>query len=104
MLLAALTFLVELALGRRRIGRSATAPRLGVVLVAVAITVEEATQALMPHRTLSPVDLACSWLGIWLGALAASRVLDQRDRTSAPPSGMARRLELHRHATLRWWQ
>jgi hypothetical protein len=71
-LLAIVTLLVELALRDRRIGRGRWAPRLGVVLVAVAITAEEASQAFVPGRTFSLVDLACSYVGIALGARGAT--------------------------------
>ena len=69
--LAIVTLLVELALRGRRMGRAAWAPRLGVALVVVAITAEEASQTFIPGRTFSLVDLACSYLGIAIGARLA---------------------------------
>ncbi|AHG92787.1 hypothetical protein J421_5252 (plasmid) [Gemmatirosa kalamazoonensis] len=82
-LLAVLTLLVDLALGGRRIRLGGLAPQLGSVLVAAAITMEEASQAFFPDRTLSAADLACSYLGVYLGARAAAALL-ARWRAPAP--------------------
>jgi polysaccharide biosynthesis protein VpsQ len=81
-LLAGLTLLLELALGGRRVGRGPRAPRLGSMLAAVAITAEEASQAFFPGRTLSLADLACSYLGVYLGGRAAAALL----RRAATPT------------------
>lgn len=71
-LLAGLGFVCELALRGRRVRLGAWTPSLAGVLVAVGITLEEASQALFPGRTLSVADLACSYLGIYLGVRAAA--------------------------------
>jgi hypothetical protein len=82
-LLAGLTFLVDLVLRGRQVRLGAVAPQLGSLLVAVGITAEEASQAFFPGRTLSAADLACSYLGVYLGARAAAALLT-RSRPLAP--------------------
>jgi polysaccharide biosynthesis protein VpsQ len=86
-LLGGLAFVVDLALRGRRVGAGPRAPLLGSVLVAAAITAEEASQAFFPGRTLSLVDLACSFLGIYLGGRAATALL----RRAGPPPAAERR-------------
>ena len=70
-LLAGLAFACDLALRGRIVRLGPWTPSLAGVLVAVGITLEEASQALFPGRTLSVADLACSYLGIYLGVRAA---------------------------------
>ncbi|GLC24653.1 hypothetical protein [Roseisolibacter agri] len=73
-LLAALAFVCDLALQGRIVRLGAWTLSLAGVLVAVGITLEEASQALFPGRTLSVADLACSYLGVYLGVRAARRL------------------------------
>ena len=72
-LLALLAFALETALGGRRLRVGRLAIPIGVLALGVAITAEEVSQAFFPARTLSVVDLACSYFGIALGHLAATR-------------------------------
>lgn len=71
-LLATVAFAVGLALRGRRVRVGRWTPPLASVLVGVGITLEEASQAWFPGRTLSWADLACSYLGIYLGTVAAA--------------------------------
>ncbi len=70
-LLAAVTFVVAMALRGRRVRLGRWSLPLASVMVFVGITLEEASQAWFPGRTLSVADLACSYLGILLGTWAA---------------------------------
>jgi hypothetical protein len=74
-LLGAVTFVVASALRGRRVRLGSWTPRLASTLVTVGITLEEASQAWFPGRTLSAADLACSYLGIYLGGRAAAALL-----------------------------
>jgi polysaccharide biosynthesis protein VpsQ len=74
-LLGVLSFLLSLALQGRRIRLGRWSPGLGATMVGLGISLEEASQGFFPARTLSAVDLACSYLGIYLGARAAASVL-----------------------------
>ncbi|HKG91071.1 MAG TPA: hypothetical protein VKA84_04195, partial [Gemmatimonadaceae bacterium] len=79
LLLGALSLVLNLALrGRRWRPGGVALVRLGSLLLAVAITAEELSQARFPTRTLSAGDLACSYLGIWAGGLAATWVILRR--------------------------
>lgn len=73
-LLAVVTFAVAVALRGRRVRLGRWSLPLAIVVVGVGITLEEASQAWFPGRTLSVADVACSYLGILLGAWAASRL------------------------------
>ncbi len=71
-LLAVLGVACDLALRGRVVRLGPWTPSLAGVLVAAAITLEEASQAFFPGRTLSVADLACSYLGVYLGVRAAA--------------------------------
>jgi hypothetical protein len=86
-LLASVTFVVALALRGRRVRLGPWAMPLAAVAVGVGITLEEASQAWIPGRTLSVADLACSYLGIALGSWAAAIL---RTRLGAVPAGAPR--------------
>ncbi|MDF1505821.1 hypothetical protein [Roseisolibacter sp. H3M3-2] len=92
-LLAVLTFTLALALRGRRVSLGPWTPPLAAVLAAAGITVEEASQALFPGRTLSPLDLACSYLGVYLGARLAGALLARGSFRPVGGSG-----EHHPHA------
>lgn len=85
-LLAALTFALALALRDRRVRLGPWAPQLAAVLATVGITLEEASQALFPGRTLSLLDLACSYLGVYLGARAVATLRARVGGESAAPT------------------
>jgi len=77
-LVGGLTFVAGLGFTSRT--RPAAGVRVPVspLIIAVLVTVEEATQAWFPSRTLSVLDLLASYAGILLGAGAAHLV--RRDR------------------------
>jgi polysaccharide biosynthesis protein VpsQ len=83
-LLAGLTFFGALAFRGRRVRLGTWAPQLASVVAAAGITLEEASQAFFPGRTLSVADLACSYVGIYLGARAAAALLARRAPIGAP--------------------
>jgi len=72
MLYGILSLLVNLAILRSR--PSSTSKRVAVsvtLILALAIGLEEWSQNLFPDRTPDWVDLACSYLGVVVGAWAA---------------------------------
>jgi polysaccharide biosynthesis protein VpsQ len=89
-LLAMVTFAVALALRGRtwRIGRWSLP--VASVVVAVGITLEEASQAWFPGRTLSLADLACSYIGIAIGSWGAAALAARVGVQHAPKVPRAR--------------
>jgi hypothetical protein len=85
-LLATVTFAVALALRGRRVRLGRWSLPLASVAVGIGITLEEASQAWFPGRTLSVADLGCSYLGIFVGtwAAAALRARVAATRGAAP--------------------
>jgi VanZ family protein len=72
LLLGALAFTLNLALGCRRL-RQFPRLQIGGLLVALAITVEEISQVWIPTRTFDLLDLAANYAGILCADWLASR-------------------------------
>jgi len=76
-LMGILAFLVNMSLAGRRAAVGGQHVLVGSLLVAVAITIEEASQLLVRQRTFSLVDLGLGYLGIWLCRYPVSRLCDR---------------------------
>ena len=85
LLMGGFALVATLALPRpvARAGLAASVP-LGALVVLVLVTLEEASQARFPGRTLSALDLAASYAGIAAGAWAARRMRGPAAVAAAP--------------------
>jgi VanZ family protein len=81
-LFGGLAFLAALGFTRRTSLAGVRIPA-STLVVAVLVTLEEASQAWFPGRTASLWDLLASYVGIAGGTIAASRVRDAYRRTRA---------------------
>jgi len=66
LLMGTLAAMVNLSLAARRISLWKRRALLGSLLVALGITLEEASQLFFPGRTFSLVDLGMGYLGVFL--------------------------------------
>lgn len=73
-LMGTLALLVNLSLSARRVRIGSRRLLLGSLVVAIVITLEEATQILLAHRSADVLDLVCSYLGIWVAGYLAVRL------------------------------
>ncbi len=78
LLIGILATLVNLSLAARRVSIGGQRLLLGSLVVAVAITLEEASQLLFSQRTFSLADLAMGYLGVFLSRYPVSLIY--RDR------------------------
>lgn len=86
-LLAVVACAVGLAVRTRGVRFGRWSLPLASVVMGVAITLEEFSQAWLPGRSLSLVDLICSYLGIVLGTWAAAAL---RARFGSAPAVASR--------------
>jgi hypothetical protein len=77
-LLGTFSLLLNLALRGRRLTRAVPWVMLGSVLLAVAITAEECSQALLATRTFDLADLAANFAGIAAGEVVVRWILRRR--------------------------
>jgi hypothetical protein len=66
-LVGTLSFLLNLALGRRRVSASGDGIMLGSLIVLVFMTFEEASQAFLPHRSFDLLDGLANLIGVFCG-------------------------------------
>ena len=71
-LMGILAALMNLSLAARRVSMGGRRLLLGSLLVAAAITIEEASQLLFRNRTFSLIDLGMGYLGVYLSRYPAS--------------------------------
>jgi hypothetical protein len=92
-LMGTLSFLVNAALRGARVSCFGLRLPHGTLIVAALVTLEEASQSLMPSRTFSLLDLAGSLAGVLLcGQLAGLRLTPSRGvRMKNPPPAPPRR-------------
>ncbi|BET65692.1 hypothetical protein ASA1KI_06100 [Opitutales bacterium ASA1] len=77
-LLGTFSLLLNLALRGRRLARVVPWVMLGSVLLAVAITAEECSQAFLASRTFDLADLAANFVGIAAGEVVVRWILRRR--------------------------
>ena len=75
LLMGILATLVNLSLAARRVSIGGQRLLLGSLVVAVAITFEEASQLLFRQRTFSLADLGMGYLGVFLSRYPVSWIL-----------------------------
>jgi polysaccharide biosynthesis protein VpsQ len=66
LLMGLFAFLVNLSLNMRKISVFSASILLGSLIVVILATVEEFSQSFFPSRTASIIDLAASYLGIFI--------------------------------------
>lgn len=71
LLLGTLSFLVNLSLDCRKITVFGHNIPVGNVLIAIVITLEEGSQAFIPHRNFEILDIVCNYAGIFTFGKAA---------------------------------
>ncbi len=79
-LFGVLGFLANLALRDARVSLWGQGVRKGSLVVAIAITLEECSQAMLPSRTFDVMDLAAGVLGVWAFGWVATRYLVRESR------------------------
>ena len=81
-LMGMLSFLVNLAFRAQRLQLAGVKPLKGTLLVLLVVTLEEASQSLLPHRSCSLVDLAFDAAGLVGLGLVAESMVRRRSRRS----------------------
>ena len=81
-LMGMLSFLVNLAFRAQRLQLAGVKPLKGTLLVLLVVTLEEASQSLLPHRSCSLVDLAFDAAGVVGLGLVAESMVRRRSRRS----------------------
>ncbi|MGK0366530.1 MAG: VanZ family protein [Saprospiraceae bacterium] len=83
LLLGILSFLINSSLSCRKLPLNGYNILLGSLLIAVVISLEEFSQAFIPHRNFEILDIVCNYAGIFtFGKLAL--FYDSKNRSTIP--------------------